>query len=656
MDSSFVWLEEYLARSSELFCVLSLEGQFIYSNPSCSRWFQESDTSILKHSIFLHLEPHLTESLRSALQQCQTYPQEHPIELSYLFPGETHRRVLALQLTYLPSRKSVVASGRDCTLRTQQHTELLGELKRFEDFVECASDTFIMHSMDGRIIDANREACRVLGYTREELLQLHVSDIELTVKKGVPSGIWHRMSPGVPITVEGRHKRKDGVTFPVEVRLGLFGVEDDLLMLALCRDISERKRRQKAIQMAHEELRHARDKALSASQAKSVFLASMSHELRTPLNAIIGYTEMIEEELRALGCEESVQDAEKVLLSSKHLLHLINDLLDLSKIEAGKFELLWESFDIQEFIEEVVQLTAPLFQSTHNTFQLKLPTNRTLGALYADRTKLSQALINLLSNANKFTAEGRVSLSVQRIRQEREWILFRVEDKGIGIEPEQLEHIFEPFVQAQSTIRSQYGGTGLGLAISQRLCRMMGGEILAESQLGVGSAFTIRLPISAELSTETPEESISHASLAALRPIDMDTPIRRVQEDMSRASLLLVIDEEPETYQLCIRYLLSEGIIVKSAFHHREGISFARALRPQCIVFGLDLSLPENRMTLQELRDESTLQETGLIVYTANAKWSQRMQKGQRHAEVWLSKSSVDAERLLISCLREEIT
>jgi signal transduction histidine kinase len=247
------------------------------------------------------------------------------------------------------------------------------------------------------------------------------------------------------------------------------------------------------VQERTQELQATNLKLAEASQHKSTFLASMSHELRTPLNAILGYSEMLIEEAEDRGQAEWIPDLQRIHQSGRQLLALIGDILDLAKIEAGKMILQVEEFAVEAMLREV-ETTAQLLARKHdNTFVLQILTPP--GRMRADEAKVRQSVFNMLSNACKFTAQGTVRLSVQReTRPNGAWLQFQVADTGIGMTPEQIEVIFQPFSQANTNTALQYGGTGLGLAITQSFCWMMGGDITVESELGKGSVFTLRLP------------------------------------------------------------------------------------------------------------------------------------------------------------------
>jgi signal transduction histidine kinase len=230
-----------------------------------------------------------------------------------------------------------------------------------------------------------------------------------------------------------------------------------------------------------------------ASRHKSEFLANMSHELRTPLNAIIGYSEMLEEDAEDLDGGRLVPDLQKINAPGKHLLELINAVLDLSKIEAGKMELYVEEFGVPKLVQDIAAVIHPLAEKNGNGLQVEC--DASVGTMRADVTKVRQALFNLLSNACKFTERGTVSLAVRRDAIEGEdWLTFQVSDTGIGMTSEQMARLFQEFSQADAATTRRFGGTGLGLALSRRLCRMMGGDVTVESEPGKGSVFTVRLP------------------------------------------------------------------------------------------------------------------------------------------------------------------
>jgi len=311
-----------------------------------------------------------------------------------------------------------------------------------------------------------------------------------------------------------------------------------------------------------------------ANLHKSEFLANMSHELRTPLNAIIGYSEMLEEEAEDLGHNTFIPDLQKIHGAGKHLLSLINNILDLSKIEAGKMDLYLENFEITPMIQEVFATVKPLIDKNANTLQVRCADD--LGTMRSDLTKVRQALFNLLSNASKFTQRGTITLRAGRENANGgEWISFSVCDTGIGMTPEQTSKLFQAFTQADASTTRKYGGTGLGLAISRKFCQMMGGDITVESALGQGSTFTVRLP------AESVEPKIAGISLVQ--------PASSSQAPQG-APIVLVIDDDPTVHDLMRRFLSKEGLQMIGARSGEEGIRLARELRPTVIT--LDVLMP----------------------------------------------------------------
>ena len=327
-----------------------------------------------------------------------------------------------------------------------------------------------------------------------------------------------------------------------------------------------------------------------ASQHKSAFLANMSHELRTPLNAIIGYSEMLQEDAVDHGADTLVPDLKKVNTAGKHLLELINSILDLSKIEAGKMELHLEDFEVAAMIGNIAGVIRPLAEKNSN--RLEVACDAAAGIMHADLTKVRQVLFNLLSNACKFTESGTVLLTVQRDHSaDHAWLSFKVTDTGIGLSAEQLGRLFEEFSQADSATTRKYGGTGLGLALSRRLCRLMGGDITVQSEPGKGSTFTVRLPA------------------------DMGG-IHEVTDAAAGAGTVLVIDDEPVVRELMQRFLSKEGFRVLTAGNGPDGLRIAHEERPDAIT--LDVMMPgmDGWSVLSALMADPALTDIPVIMLT----------------------------------------
>ena len=357
---------------------------------------------------------------------------------------------------------------------------------------------------------------------------------------------------------------------------------------------------EKEIQEVNEQLVQSEQRARAATQAKSHFLANMSHELRTPLNAIIGYSEMLQEEAQDSGQESFIPDLKKINRSGRHLLDLINDVLDLSKIEAGKMELYLETFDIPNLLEDVSATVQLLVQKNSNVLEVRCPAN--LGAMRADMTKVRQSLFNLLSNASKFTKNGKITLEAAReiSPMNRDWIVFRVSDTGIGMTPEQQDRVFEAFSQADASTARDFGGTGLGLTITKTFCRMMGGDVALTSDPGKGTTFVVRLPTEVR---EADAESAA-ASKSIAEPLNTE------------GKPVLVIDDDADTRQVLKRFLNRKGFPIECASNGEEGLRLARELHPMAII--LDVMMPgmDGWAVLSTLKSEPDVRDIPVVMLT----------------------------------------
>jgi signal transduction histidine kinase/DNA-binding NarL/FixJ family response regulator len=398
-------------------------------------------------------------------------------------------------------------------------------------------------------------------------------------------------------------------------------------------EISHRKQ-------AQEELLKAKYVAEEASRAKSTFLANMSHELRTPLNAIIGYSEMLEEEAQDSGTEASVRDLQKIKSAGKHLLALINDVLDLSKIEAGKMSLHLETVEVSGMIEEIVTTLQPAIEKNSNTLRVRLADD--VGVMRADITKVRQILYNLLSNACKFTDHGAISIDVDQSTEEGlDWVRFRVTDTGIGISANQQKNLFQEFAQADTSIARKYGGTGLGLAITHRFVHLMKGRIGVESQPGEGSTFTVHIPAQGTLETvgPIPVEGSSDASDAIA---DMQTG----------RDTILVIDDDAAVRELMSRFLMKLGFNVLTVASGKEGLRLAKQVRP--VLITLDVVMPDcdGWSILSKLKADSELSKVPVIMVTIVDNEAKGLDLG---ASNYLIKP-VDRERLASLIEKHRIT
>jgi len=396
--------------------------------------------------------------------------------------------------------------------------------------------------------------------------------------------------------------RSDGRWIRVSERLtGNGGV------VATYTDITELKLREAELADLVQQLEVARDAANEASRTKSSFLANMSHELRTPLNAIMGVTEILQEDARELKREDQIEPLDRIQRAARHLLALINDILDLSKIEAGKMELVLESFLITAMIEDVMRTVEPIASKNGNRIVVNCPA--ATGSIYADQMRVRQALMNLVSNASKFTSNGTVTVSASRRQTgEGERIELVVADTGIGMTREQVAKLFQEFSQADSSTTRKYGGTGLGLAISRRFCQMMGGDISVESELGHGSRFIIALPARVGDADEPARtaEPVRHRPAA---PSSLEAPSRE-------APLVLVVDDDQTVREVIGRYLERDGFAFAEAEGGREALRLARELRPAAIT--LDITMPDldGWTVLAAIKGDPTLCDIPVVLVT----------------------------------------
>jgi len=367
---------------------------------------------------------------------------------------------------------------------------------------------------------------------------------------------------------------------------------------------------QLAAETARIEAVTARDDAEAANRTKSAFLANMSHELRTPMNAIIGYSEMLAEEAEDAGVEEFIPDLNKIQSAGKHLLSLINDILDLSKIESGKMTVYLEAFDVKSLVEDVAATVKPLLAKNNN--QLILNIQPDLGPMTSDLTKVRQTLFNLLSNASKFTENGTITLSTQLDQSGLSSnVTFAVQDTGIGMTPEQCGKLFQAFSQADASTTRKYGGTGLGLAISRRFCQILGGDITVASIPGTGSTFTVILPLQSVDTTAT--EHHSETPTPQTKPA---TAATQSADTGSSRGVIVVIDDDANVRHLMERFLNREGFTVHTAADGASGVALVRQYKPMAVTSDIMMPGMDGWSVLSAIKSDPEISDIPVIMLT----------------------------------------
>ena len=476
---------------SALDCILTLDpdGRILEFNSAAARTFGlDRDQAAGRLMVDRILSPEFRDAFRRDVREgraevtaMRSNGSAFPAEITY-FQGPTEGAALIIVFLRDITERRDAERERDLLLARAEAAQ-----RSYRELAEVMPQQVWTARPDGQLAYVNQRGIEYFNSSSAELLGagwvsvIHPDDVTSVVERWTEC-----VETGAPYEVEFRLRR--GIDCMYRWHLGRsMPVRDSsgaiVRWLGTNTDIDDRKR-------AEHEMVAAKAEADAANQAKSQFLASMSHELRTPLNAVIGYSEMLEEQARDVGAAEFVPDLRKIRRAGGYLLNLINNVLDLAKIESGKMDVYLEEFRIDEMIADVTGTIQPLVERNSNELIVHCP--HSIGLLTSDLTKVRQCLLNLLSNAAKFTDHGTITLEVERYGAT---IRFRVIDTGIGLSPDQARGLFEPFAQAHPERAALHGGTGLGLAITRSFCQLLGGDVTLESEVGRGSTFTISLPV-----------------------------------------------------------------------------------------------------------------------------------------------------------------
>ena len=457
--------------------------------------------------------------------------------------------------------------------------------KQVYDAINNIEGGVILWSSDDRVILINSYMEKLTGEKLSE--GIHYRDlVRLFIEKGLLQLDGQDPEAWIEERIEARKKvtgfeeqtmppARDGRSFKMSGRR-----LPDKTFIQIFTDVTDLKQREIELESSVNELNIAKEQADGANKAKSQFLANMSHELRTPLNAVIGLTEMLKEDAEDDGNDDYLEPLERIHGASKHLLNLINDVLDLSKIEAGKVELYNENFSLPALLDEVAETSRTLVEQNNN--KLILSVDPSINFINADVTRTKQIVLNLISNAAKFCENGQIQIDVKESnRSNKKLINIDVKDSGIGMTQEQIDKLFHAFTQADASTTRKYGGTGLGLTIVQNLARLMGGDVSVKSELGKGTTFTVTIQnIDVEHSSDVKAEDLEDLNRKAALTSKKDGK-----------STILVIDDDPTIRDLMTRHLEKNNFSVLQALDGAQGIKMAREYMPDAIT--LDILMPE---------------------------------------------------------------
>jgi PAS domain S-box-containing protein len=525
------------------------------------------------------------EAIRRGAWDYLTKPVQHPDEFVHIIQRNLQRAQLSIESRNYHQRLEEMVAERTHEL----------QFTRFS--VECASDAIFWTRPDGSIVDLNQAACTTLGYTRDELLGMTIADIDINFRAERFTEQFAAVKQAGAITFESVHRTKDGRLIPVEVAANHVQFDGQDYNCGFVRTITERKRYEAELELA-------RLAAEAANRAKSEFLANMSHEIRTPMNGVIGMAQLLRFTELTPEQQEYLDTLEQ---SGKNLIALLSDILDLSKIEAGRMEVEYGVFSLRRVINEVVANQKARIIQKNLELVLELP-EELPDMLSGDSLRLKQILLNLLGNAIKFTQQGSIVIAARFVSEQDSAVIIRLEirDTGIGIPQSVQERLFTPFVQADSSTTRLFGGSGLGLAICQRLTELMGGRISFTSEMEKGSSFFVELPFTkAEQEIlEEPSDSVASEEALFTRPLQI-----LVAEDngLNAKALMVMLTKLGQQPQL-----VENGEQALDKWHERSW---------DCILMDIQMPVLDGRLAMAAIRQQERVlgRHTPIIAVTAHA-------------------------------------
>jgi PAS domain S-box-containing protein len=630
LDKARAYAESLIKNAPDPVFVSDLEGKILQANDAVSQLLGFRPDELIEQSLSRFISPEETREFTAALWEVVARGVTRNARLNpRSASGETISTTLNASALRDPDGRVIGAIG---ILRDMR--ELDKARAYAESLIKNAPDPVFVSDLEGKILQANDAVSQLLGFRPDELIEQSLSRfISPEETREFTAALREVVAKGVTRNARLNPRSASGETISTTLNASALRDPDGRVIgaIGILRDMRE--------------LDKAREAAEIANRAKSQFLANMSHELRTPLNAITLYTELLRDEATDRGLEDFLPDLKKIHGAAKHLLALINDVLDLSKIESGKLELVLETFQVPAMIRDVVTTIEPLAQKNANRLTVHCPDEA--GTMRADLTKVRQSLFNLLSNACKFTEGGTIRLEVAREDRDGSWLTFRVADTGIGMTPEHLRRLFQPFSQVDPSATRRFGGTGLGLAITHHFCEAMGGDITVESRPGVGSAFTIRLPAVVgevkEARVEKAEPRPAPPSGQPRPPSPYPLPLEVGERRVRGGDAILVIEDNETAREALQRFLMQKGIRAEAAGSGEEGLRLARELHPLAIT--LDLMMPgmDGWAVLSALKADPELADIPVILFTGMA--DDRNEAFQRGASDFVTKP-VDPDRL----------